>query len=146
MPPLPFCWTTIAARYVARSGRIAHPEVGLSLLRRALRRLDRQLISIWVFLLRGYRTLLSPLFAGSCRFEPSCSYYAEEAVRRHGSLRGVWLSVRRLGRCHPFHAGGYDPVPAGGRWRTSDVAPKRVMVGAALSHQKARSRKKNDSF
>ena len=74
--------------------------------------LDRLLIPVWVFFLRSYKVLLSPLFAGSCRFEPSCSHYAEEAVRRHGTLRGCWLTLRRLARCHPLHAGGYDPVPA----------------------------------
>ena len=77
--------------------------------------LDRLLIPVWVLLLRSYRVLISPLFAGSCRFEPSCSHYAEEAVRRHGSLRGFWLTLRRLARCHPLHAGGYDPVPARSR-------------------------------
>ncbi len=77
--------------------------------------LDRLLIPVWVLFLRSYRVLISPLFAGSCRFEPSCSHYAEEAVRRHGSLRGFWLTLRRLARCHPLHAGGYDPVPARGR-------------------------------
>lgn len=112
MPPLPICWTTIAARFTARSERTARHERGPSGLRRVLRRLDRTLVSGWIFLLRVYRALLSPLFAGSCRFEPSCSQYAEEAMRRHGSLRGMWLTVRRLARCQPFHAGGHDPVPA----------------------------------
>ena len=76
--------------------------------------LDRLLVPAWVLFLRSYRVLVSPLFAGSCRFEPSCSRYAEEAVRRHGTVRGLWLTLRRLARCHPFHAGGYDPVPASG--------------------------------
>ena len=72
---------------------------------------DRLLVPVVVFALKSYRVLISPLFAGSCRFEPSCSHYAEEAVLRHGSLRGCWLTVRRLARCHPLHAGGFDPVP-----------------------------------
>jgi putative membrane protein insertion efficiency factor len=59
----------------------------------------------------GYRTVVSPLLAPRCRFLPSCSAYATEAVDRHGATRGVWLTVRRLLRCHPLHAGGYDPVP-----------------------------------
>lgn len=61
--------------------------------------------------LRGYRVLVSPWLGPACRFEPSCSRYAEEAIRRFGPLRGSWLALRRLSRCHPFHRGGYDPVP-----------------------------------
>ena len=57
-----------------------------------------------------YRLLLSPLLPPACRFVPSCSRYSEQAIRRYGVLRGAWLSLRRLGRCHPFHPGGYDPV------------------------------------
>ncbi len=61
--------------------------------------------------LRAYKVLLSPLFAGSCRFTPSCSEYMAEAVRRHGALRGVWLGFGRLARCRPFGPHGFDPVP-----------------------------------
>jgi putative membrane protein insertion efficiency factor len=61
--------------------------------------------------LRAYRLLISPLYGQVCRYHPSCSAYALEAVTVHGSLRGTWLAVRRLGRCHPWAAGGYDPVP-----------------------------------
>ena len=60
----------------------------------------------------GYRRFVSPLFPPRCRFLPSCSAYALEAVQSHGAARGGWLAVRRLSRCHPFHAGGIDPVPA----------------------------------
>jgi putative membrane protein insertion efficiency factor len=61
--------------------------------------------------LRVYRTLVSPLLGPRCRFYPSCSQYAEIAVRRHGALRGSWLSACRLARCHPWNPGGVDPVP-----------------------------------
>jgi uncharacterized protein len=62
-------------------------------------------------LLRGYKVALSPFFAGSCRFVPSCSEYATEAVTRFGVLRGVWLAAKRLARCHPLGPYGLDPVP-----------------------------------
>ena len=61
--------------------------------------------------LRAYKLLLSPLFTGACRFHPSCSTYAADALRAHGLLAGTWLAVRRLARCHPFGGSGYDPVP-----------------------------------
>ena len=59
----------------------------------------------------AYKALLSPLFTGACRFHPSCSTYAAAALREHGLLRGSWLAVRRLARCHPFGGSGFDPVP-----------------------------------
>ncbi len=62
-------------------------------------------------LLRAYRLLISPLYGQVCRFHPSCSAYALEAVTVHGSLRGSWLAGRRVVRCHPWNPGGYDPVP-----------------------------------
>ena len=60
---------------------------------------------------QGYQILLSPLFAGCCRYVPSCSQFMAEAVRRHGAVRGGWLGVRRLARCHPLGSRGFDPVP-----------------------------------
>jgi putative membrane protein insertion efficiency factor len=64
-----------------------------------------------VALVRAYRRALSPLLGERCRFAPSCSAYALEAVTVHGAARGGWLALRRLARCHPFHPGGHDPVP-----------------------------------
>ncbi len=62
-------------------------------------------------IVRGYRLLLSPLLPPACRFHPSCSRYAIEALELHGAVKGSLLAARRLLRCHPFHAGGHDPVP-----------------------------------
>jgi putative membrane protein insertion efficiency factor len=62
-------------------------------------------------LIRAYQRLISPALPASCRFHPSCSQYALEAVTRYGALKGSWLAARRLARCHPFHPGGFDPVP-----------------------------------
>lgn len=61
----------------------------------------------------AYRRWISPALPARCRFYPSCSAYTLEALSRHGAFRGIWLSLRRLGRCHPFHPGGHDPVPPG---------------------------------
>ena len=64
-----------------------------------------------IALIRVYQLFLSPLLGNHCRFYPSCSQYAREALERHGVLRGGWLAIRRLSRCHPWHPGGVDPVP-----------------------------------
>ncbi len=64
-----------------------------------------------VGLIAFYRYAFSPMLGQNCRFHPSCSCYAQEAVTKHGALRGLWLSLARLARCHPWHPGGYDPVP-----------------------------------
>jgi len=61
--------------------------------------------------LKGYKLLISPLLPSACRYRPTCSEYMMDAVEQHGVLRGVWIGLKRLARCHPFHDGGYDPVP-----------------------------------
>ena len=61
--------------------------------------------------IRAYQLTLAPWLGPCCRFEPSCSHYMMEAIRTHGAPRGFWLGLRRIARCHPFHAGGWDPVP-----------------------------------
>ena len=71
--------------------------------------------SLWVRVLivpiRLYQILISPLLGGRCRFYPSCSNYCIDALRQHGMLSGLWLGLKRICKCHPFHSGGYDPVP-----------------------------------
>ena len=62
-------------------------------------------------LIRAYQVALSPLLGANCRYYPTCSQYAIEAIETHGSLRGTWLAIKRISRCHPWHEGGFDPVP-----------------------------------
>ena len=64
-----------------------------------------------LLLIRFYRAVISPLFPPSCRYVPTCSAYAMEAIEKYGAWRGGWMAVKRILRCHPFHKGGYDPVP-----------------------------------
>lgn len=64
-----------------------------------------------IFVVRAYQVVLSPLLPAACRYQPTCSHYAIEALEKHGALRGAWLAVKRIGRCHPFRPGGFDPVP-----------------------------------
>jgi putative membrane protein insertion efficiency factor len=66
---------------------------------------------IFVKIIRFYQLAISPLFPASCRFEPTCSNYSIEAINKHGALKGLFLGVKRILKCHPFHKGGYDPVP-----------------------------------
>ena len=84
-------------------------------------------------LVRGYQLAISPLLRPSCRFAPSCSEYAYESLVEHGALRGSWLALRRLLRCHPFCAGGYDPVPPSKRRRAEhDGTAAAVALPPAL--------------
>lgn len=82
--------------------------------------------------IRFYRYGISPLLGPNCRFYPSCSGYAEEAIERHGAWRGVMLAARRLMRCHPWHAGGYDPVPLCG---PLEPVPARPFSSEPASHE-----------
>jgi uncharacterized protein len=66
---------------------------------------------IAILLIRGYQLLLSPWLGNHCRYHPTCSKYAIEAIERHGAVRGLWLALRRIGRCHPWGGAGHDPVP-----------------------------------
>jgi putative membrane protein insertion efficiency factor len=66
---------------------------------------------ILLLLIRAYQMTLSPFLGQHCRFTPSCSQYATQAIRKYGAARGAWLAIKRIGRCHPFCNGGYDPVP-----------------------------------
>ncbi|MBT8131600.1 MAG: membrane protein insertion efficiency factor YidD [Gammaproteobacteria bacterium] len=70
---------------------------------------------ILIYLIRAYRFAVSPLLGARCRFYPSCSSYAEQSLNQHGLLRGGWLALRRISRCHPWNAGGVDLVPDGDR-------------------------------
>ena len=67
--------------------------------------------ALLLFLICFYRAAISPLFPPSCRYVPTCSAYAMEAIEKYGAWRGGWMAVKRILRCHPFHKGGYDPVP-----------------------------------
>jgi len=83
-----------------------------------------------VTLLRGYRAFISPLYGQVCRYHPSCSEYALEAVQTHGTIKGSWLAMKRLARCHPWAAGGFDPVPPAHQLRPADAGGARPEQGA----------------
>lgn len=76
-----------------------------------------------VGLIRGYRMFISPLFPPVCRFQPTCSQYALQAIDRFGPRRGGWMAIKRILRCHPFHPGGYDPVPEAVETAAEKTAP-----------------------
>ncbi len=84
--------------------------------------------NILILLLKAYRRIISPLYGQVCRFFPSCSAYALEAVTVHGAVKGSWLAAKRLARCHPWNAGGVDHVPAGHRHWPEGQTPKIVVL------------------
>ena len=73
--------------------------------------MKKALIFPFLILVKGYQRFISPSFPSTCRFQPTCSHYAIEALETHGLLRGVWMALKRIGRCHPWGGSGYDPVP-----------------------------------
>ena len=95
-------------------------------------------VRLLLALIGGYRRWLSPLLGPRCRFAPTCSAYAAEALARHGGLRGSWLALRRLARCHPFHPGGHDPVPPVRRpWVTMETTAASRARPDALEQTRA---------
>lgn len=92
-------------------GRSATLSTGKHIPEKEIGPVSRVVRVLATVLVRGYQLVLSPVMPGSCRFSPSCSHYALEAFRRHAPVRAFWLTARRIGRCHPFHPGGNDPVP-----------------------------------
>nr|WP_235779682.1 membrane protein insertion efficiency factor YidD [Sinomonas notoginsengisoli] len=108
----------------AAAGRAALPTWAAAVVR-FVWTLPQQLL---ILLLKAYRAVVSPLYGQVCRFFPSCSAYALEAVSVHGAVRGSYLAVRRLVRCHPWNAGGIDPVPEGHRHWPEDRTPRIVVL------------------
>jgi putative membrane protein insertion efficiency factor len=86
-------------------------------------------------MVRAYIIFLSPFFGGACKFYPSCSNYAQEAIARHGARRGLLLAVKRLGRCRPFTQGGFDPVPDAVEERSGGSGSSNAAADARLTHQ-----------
>lgn len=76
-----------------------------------MEKIDKALRSALIFLVRLYQRFLSPLLGGNCRFHPTCSQYSIMAIEHHGAVKGLWLTIRRIFRCHPLNPGGHDPIP-----------------------------------
>jgi putative membrane protein insertion efficiency factor len=75
-----------------------------------LKEINRYVSKLLIYLVRFYQRFISPLKGPTCRFYPTCSQYSIEAIRKYGALKGIYLTIRRLLKCHPFHSGGYDPL------------------------------------
>jgi putative membrane protein insertion efficiency factor len=67
--------------------------------------------TIVLFLIKTYQVIISPLIGSNCRYQPTCSHYAAQAIAKFGVIQGAWMAIKRISRCHPWHEGGYDPVP-----------------------------------
>lgn len=83
-------------------------------------------------LIRGYRYVLSPWVGNDCRFWPTCSEYAQDAIQQYGALRGGWMMLTRLARCHPYSAGGVDPVPQSFSWRCWKCSDSHILGSTSL--------------
>ena len=94
---------------------------------------------ILIAAIRGYRFLLSPWIGNACRYWPTCSEYSMQAIERHGVLRGGWMTLVRLARCHPYGAGGVDPVPPQFSWRCWCHSNSHIDNRAALSFKSIKS-------
>lgn len=93
----------------------------------------RTVAQLLLLALRGYRWFLSPWLGNACRFAPTCSVYAIEAIERHGALQGVLLALARVARCHPWHPGGWDPVPLGSAWVGTAAPPAPELMAPDLA-------------
>jgi len=102
--------TTANARNDVTSHR-PRAVLGVSSVIRVLRFVKEMIQKLVLLIIRGYQLFISPFLGSHCRYYPSCSCYADTAIRRFGSLKGGMMAIKRLSRCHPFHDGGYDPVP-----------------------------------
>lgn len=96
--------------------------------------ISRLLAHALIIPVRFYQLCISPMFPGSCRFTPTCSQYAVEALRLHGPVKGLWLALRRLSRCHPWGGSGYDPVPPPSGHNTATGAPLAIDIHTHLTH------------